>query len=71
MIGKYKYSENDELGKGYSGKVYKAVEASKLNKRFAIKVIDLQKFRGENLKMLETEIEIHKSLDHENIVKLH
>ncbi len=64
MIGKYKYSENDQLGKGFSGKVFKAVEIQKPHKRYAIKVIDLQKFRGENLKMLENEIQIHKSLDH-------
>lgn len=56
MIGKYKYSENDELGKGFSGKVFKAIETLKPHKRYAIKVIDLQKFRGENLKMLESEI---------------
>ena len=52
-VGIYKYSTNDDLGKGYSSKVYKGVEIEKVHKRYAIKVIELKKFRGSNLEMLE------------------
>jgi len=38
-VGIYKYSTDDDLGKGYSSKVYKAVEIEKTHKRYAIKVI--------------------------------
>lgn len=70
-VGKYKYDVKEELGKGFSSNVYKGVEMLKPHKRYAIKVINLRKFRGANLEMLEAEIEIHHSLDHEHIVKLH
>lgn len=70
-IGKYKYDEQDELGTGFSSHVYKGVEILDPHKRYAIKVISLKKFRGQKLELLETEIEIHRSLNHENIVKLH
>ena len=69
-MGKYKYDVKNELGKGYSGKVYKGVEIGKLHKRYAIKVVDLNKFRGRNMELLEKEIEIHGSLEHDNVVKL-
>ena len=55
-VGIYKYSTNDDLGKGYSSKVYKGVEIERTHKRYAIKVIELKKFRGSNLEMLEAEI---------------
>lgn len=70
-IGKYKYSTNDELGKGFSSKVYKAVEIEHVHKRYAIKVIELKKFRGSNLEMLEAEIDIHQHLQHENVLRLY
>jgi serine/threonine protein kinase len=70
-VGIYKYSTEDELGKGYSSRVYKGVEIEKIHKRYAIKVIELKKFRGSNLEMLEAEIEIHRHLLHENILRLH
>jgi serine/threonine protein kinase len=70
-VGNYKFSIEDVLGKGYSSKVYKGVEVGKEHKKYAIKAVDLKKFRGSNLDMLESEIEIHKALNHENIVKCH
>ena len=69
-VGRYKYDPKDELGKGFSGKVYKGVEIGKSHKRVAVKAVDLKKFKGSNLDMLENEIEIHRSFDNENIVKL-
>ena len=70
-VGKFKYDPKDELGRGFSGNVYKAVEIAKQHNRYAIKVVSLKKFKGHSLDMLEAEIEIHKSLQHESIVRLH
>ena len=70
-VGIYKYSTDDDLGKGYSSKVYKGVEIEKTHKRYAIKVIELKKFRGSNLEMLEAEIDIHRGLVHDNVVRLY
>lgn len=55
-VGKYKYDPKDELGKGFSGKVYKGVEIVRQHKRYAIKVVDLKKFKGSNMDLLENEI---------------
>ena len=46
------------------------MEIGKLHKRYAIKVVNLNKFRGHNLELLEREVEIHGSLEHEHIAKL-
>ena len=51
-MGKYKYDLNNELGRGYSGKVYKGIEIGKPHKRYAIKVVSLNKFRGRNMELL-------------------
>ena len=59
MIEKYKYFTDSLLGEGYSSKVYKGTEVNKPQKRYAIKVIELQKFQGDTLKMLQEEIDIH------------
>jgi hypothetical protein len=40
------------LGSGYSSKVYQGTEVHKPQKRYAIKVIELEKFTGDSLKML-------------------
>ena len=48
-MGKYKYDPKDELGRGFSGNVYKGVEIKKLHKRYAIKVVNLKKFKGHGL----------------------
>lgn len=44
-VGKYCYSTNDLLGKGYTSQVYKATLATDPKKRFAIKVINIKKFQ--------------------------
>ena len=69
-VGSYKYDARDHLGKGYSSHVFKGCEFDNPHKRVAVKVIDLKKFKGASLEMLESEIEIHSSLEHPNIVRL-
>jgi len=59
------------LGKGFSSKVYKAVHINNCDERFAIKVINLKKFKASNLAMLESEIEVHRTLNHPNIVQFY
>jgi hypothetical protein len=48
-VGRYKYDTTDELGRGFSSNVFKGVEILKGHKRYAIKVINLNKFRGANI----------------------
>jgi hypothetical protein len=40
------------LGKGFSSKVYKASHINNSDERFAIKVINLKKFKASNIAML-------------------
>jgi serine/threonine protein kinase len=68
-VGRYKYDSGEELGKGFSSRVYKGVEILRPHIRVAIKVIDLRKFRG-SMDMLEEEIAVHRGLDHEHVVRL-
>ena len=55
-VGPYKYKENAVLGKGFSSQVYKGFHEQEPNKIFAIKVINLKKFKSSSLKLLENEI---------------
>lgn len=48
-IGKYKYSLTDLLGFGFSSNVYKATLIDNSKEKFALKVIGLEKFRGDSL----------------------
>jgi len=43
---------DDILGEGYSSKVYEGVEIDNPRKKYAIKVIELKRFVGENRSML-------------------
>jgi serine/threonine protein kinase len=52
LIGKYKYNSEELLGKGFTSRVFKGVEVENIYKRYAIKVIELKKFRGSSLEML-------------------
>jgi hypothetical protein len=52
-VGRYKYDSAEELGKGFSSRVYKGVEVLRPHVRVAVKVIDLRKFRGSSMDMLE------------------
>lgn len=51
-VGAYKYREQDLLGKGFSSKVYKASHINNPDERYAIKVINLKKFKASNIAML-------------------
>lgn len=53
-VGSYKYREQDLLGKGFSSKVYKAYHINNSDERYAIKVINLKKFKASNIAMLES-----------------
>ena len=68
-VGAYVYKEEDILGKGFSSNVYKCRSAKEEGKLFAMKVIDLRKFKSSNFKLIENEISIHKNLNHPNILK--
>lgn len=68
-IGNYKILLDEVLGKGYSCSVYKGVEKGKGLKRFAIKVIELKHFSSSCMQLFDREIEIHRHLKHDNIVR--
>ena len=57
-----------EIGKGSYSKVYKAKD--KNHKSVAIKRINIEKINNKLLDRIELEINIHKKLQHDNIVKL-
>jgi serine/threonine protein kinase len=57
-----------EIGKGSYSKVYKAKD--KNHKTVAIKRINIEKINNKLLERIELEINIHKKLQHDNIVKL-
>jgi len=65
----YDFDEELELGASSTGVVCKAVRKAD-GEEFALKVIHLAKIEEENREQLRSEIEILKSLDHPNIVKL-
>ena len=67
-IGNYSYDISQEIGSGYSSKVYKG-HSSKDNQECAVKVIELKKYSEQSLKMLDNEIQILKSLEHPNVIK--
>lgn len=70
-IGRYRILLDEELGAGYSCRVFKGVEEGKSMKRFAIKVIEVGNFSSSCLQLFEREIEIHRQLRHDNIVRCH
>jgi calcium-dependent protein kinase len=65
----YEFDETAELGAGSTGVVCRAVRKED-GEVFALKVINLNKVEEEHHAQLRSEIEILKSLDHPNIVKL-
>jgi serine/threonine protein kinase len=67
-IGSYFYDVAKEIGSGYSSKVFKG-RSSKDDSDCAVKVIELKKYSESSLKMLDSEIEILKTLDHPNVIK--
>ncbi|EAR84371.1 Serine/Threonine kinase domain protein (macronuclear) [Tetrahymena thermophila SB210] len=81
-ISKYQFNENEILGQGSLGKVYKAnlveevngeKKVVKQNQLFAIKMLQLNVFKQYNisdpLERIMQEIELQKDLDHPHITK--
>ncbi|KAM0677276.1 Cell cycle serine/threonine-protein kinase cdc5/MSD2 [Binucleata daphniae] len=66
----YTYKIRGLLGYGAFAQCFLVTNAT--NDVYALKVIDLAKLKSKNIMCkLETEIEIHKQLDHPNIVKMY
>ena len=59
-----------ELGSGYMSKVKEGRHRT-TGKAYAVKMVNLSEVRGGDLEALRRELEIHKGLKHDNIVKLH
>lgn len=55
-VGPYKYKESSLIGKGFSSQVYKGYHQDDPTKPYAIKAINLKKFKASSLKLLENEI---------------
>lgn len=69
-VAEYKYSLDDILGQGFSSTVYKATLRNNNKQKYAIKVIDLKKFKQDSsLMLLDMEVEIVMSLNHPNIIQ--
>ncbi|CAD8178069.1 unnamed protein product [Paramecium octaurelia] len=70
ILNRYSYSENDELGRGAFGRVYKGFD-SKTNKPVAIKFMSLDGlFDQQLIENFKQEMSIMKEFNHPNIVKL-
>ena len=52
VIGDYKYRPSDEIGAGYSSRVFKGRSRSNPMAEYAIKVIEMRKFSASSLEML-------------------
>ena len=50
-MGDYRYKKANEIGAGYSSRVYRGTGKDK--QEYAIKVIDMRKFSSSGLEMLE------------------
>lgn len=58
-VGAYKFREENIIGRGFSSRVYKGVNIHEnSHQNYAIKVINIKKFK--NVQMLDREIEIIK-----------
>jgi len=68
-VGTYRFHENDELGKGQYGKVYKGAHITS-GMKVAVKQIPKKIFANEKLtELVIREITIAKAVQHNNIVK--
>ena len=66
----YSYEAKDQLGKGHFGKVYRATNVQH-GYVVALKVVAKSGLKGNRLASLRNEINIMKSLKHDNIVRLY
>lgn len=70
-IDHYSYALNDEIGRGFSSKVYKGKDDT-TNTHVAIKVIDMKMVKQSiHASLLKNEINALKTLSSPNIMKLH
>ena len=59
------------LGQGYSSKVYLGRGVEEEHKQYAVKVVDKRRLSQDILHLIKQEIEVHRQLQHPNIVKCH
>ena len=69
-IGHYIYDpEKDRIGEGYCSEVFKAVQTIAPYKTYALKKIDMRYFRDTNMEFMQSEVSLHKRMNHPNIIK--
>ena len=67
-VENYVYNIRDQIGEGYSSKVYKTKKDG-CGETMAMKVITLKKQSASNIEMLQEEINILREIDHMNVIK--
>lgn len=65
-----KYLDETPIGEGAFSSVYKVLHIES-NQVMALKKIDVSELSNEDCNNLKLEIDIHKNLDHPNIIKFH
>jgi serine/threonine-protein kinase ULK2 len=71
MIENYSYGLSDEIGKGFSSKVFKGKNET-TQETVAVKVIDMQMLKSPvHLQLLQSEIEALNLINHPNVMKLY
>ncbi len=65
----FNINKNLKLGSGYIANVYLA-KHKKTKEKYAVKIINLNRVKEKEKIALEREVELHKTLEHPNIVKL-
>eukprot|EP00755_Sulcionema_specki_P016498 Sspe_Gene.10400::Locus_3474_Transcript_1_1_Confidence_1.000_Length_571::g.10400::m.10400 len=68
-LGK-KYELKEQLGKGSYAHVYRVIEKSSL-RPYAVKIMDKERLGEKGLRQVKGEVEILRTLNHPNIVRLH
>lgn len=66
-MGKYEFRRAEVIGSGSTSKVYKC-HSVETGKAFAVKVMEVERFSGASLELLEREIQILRELSHPNII---
>ena len=70
MVVIFNYSINDIIGKGTFSSVYSAFNINNPNKSYAIKIIKMNKINDQIKSKVKHEINIHKIIEHPNIIKM-
>jgi len=63
-----RYRLGDELGRGASGKVYRGLD-TQTGQHVAVKQVSLERLKPADISSIMTEVELLKSLNHENVVR--